>query len=115
MSEQPRARGPMHHLSVDQVHELVALYEADKREYETIEARLGFKGPPTLDELGGFDLVEFDRRERLIEAYGRPAHHAYADALRQFSAAAITELIALAWLGRGDGDDFEALCAYQRT
>lgn len=105
---------PLRHLSVNQVHELIALYKADRVEYRAIEAKLGFKGPPTHDDFGVLDVVEFDRRSKLIEAYGRPAHLAYATAVHAISAEAMIELIALGRLGRGDHDDFEVIWADQR-
>ena len=112
---QPSA-APLRHLRVDQVLDLIALYEADKAEYRAIEERLFGPKPATDDnELEPLDMVEFDRRDRLIEAFGRPAHRAYVVGVTSLSAEAMTELIALAWLGRGDDDDFEALCTYQRT
>lgn len=108
--------GPLRHLRVDRVHALIALWEAGQAEYQAIEARL-FKSVPEPDD-GGLvviDFAEFDRRHRLIEAYGRPAHRAYVLAVRALDPDALSELIALAWLGRGDDADFAACCAYQRT
>lgn len=102
-------------LSVNQVHELIALYEAKKAEHAAIDKRLfggpfvGATGIPGLIDVGA-DFDELDRRDKLIAAYGTPASRAYRGALHALS----DEAISLAWLGRGDDDDFAVALAYQR-